>query len=273
MKLFPRVFSTVTVLSAVACILTAQGTTGQDRRVAAAGAASAQIIDDLVAANRILVNEGILDGLGHVSVRHDRKSDRFLLSRDLAPALVTAADLMEFDLDGNPVDARGREMYQERFIHAAIYKARPDVQSVIHAHTRSLLAFAGSSTPLRAVSHVASFLVGGVPVFEIRQVAGATGMLVNDGRTGTALARMLGGRPVALMRGHGIVVVGPTIPETVSRAIHSDVNARVQAQAIALGGTVKYLEVTDVEPSRSPASNAPGTLRSWAYWKQRATGK
>ena len=236
-----------------------------------------QQVEDLVIANRILVNEGVLDGMGHVSVRHDQQPDRFLLARDLAPSLVTAADLMQFDLDGNPVDRQDRQMYQERFIHAAIYKARPDVKSVIHAHTPAVLVFADSSVPLRPVYNNAAFLVGGVPVFEIRQVEGAKGMLVNDLRIGTALAQKLGDRPVALMRGHGVVVAGPSIPEAVSRAIFLDVNARVQAQAIAIGGNVKYLGSGDVVP---PAPGSPATggqaaavIRSWAFWKQRAMGK
>jgi ribulose-5-phosphate 4-epimerase/fuculose-1-phosphate aldolase len=273
-----RVISYCTALWAVAYLVMTQSLAIQESRAAVAPAGS-QIVEDLVVANRILANEGVLDGLGHVSVRHDQRPDRFFLSRDLAPLLVTAADLMEFDLDGNPVDRQGRRMYQERFIHAAIYKARPDVKSVVHAHTPSVIVFADSSVPLRPTHNQAAFLVGGVPVFEIREVEGATGMLVNDHRTGTALAQRLGDRPVALMRGHGFVVVGRNIPEAVSRAIFLDVNARVQAQAIALGGTVKYLGPEDLVP---PASAPPATSaqpvavvypRSWEFWKQRAMGK
>ncbi len=236
-----------------------------------------QQVEDLVIANRILANEGVLDGMGHVSVRQDQQPDRFLLARDLAPSLVTAVDLMQFDLDGNPVDRQDRQMYLERFIHAAIYKARPDVKSVIHAHTPAVLVFADSSVPLRPVYNNAAFLVGGVPVFEIRRVEGATGMLVNDLRIGTALAQKLGDRPVALMRGHGVVVAGPDIPEAVSRAIFLDVNARVQAQAIAIGGNVKYLGPEDAVPpapgSSATSGQSAAVIRSWAFWKQRAMGK
>lgn len=267
-----------TALAAVAYVITTQSLAIPDSHAAVTPAIS-QIVEDLVIANRILANEGVLDGLGHVSVRHDERPDRFLLSRDLAPLLVTAADLMEFDLDGNPVDGQGGGMYQERFIHAAIYKARPDVKSVVHAHTSSVLVFANSSIPLRPTLHTAAFLVGGVPIFEIREVEGATGMLVNDHRTGAALAQRLGERPVALMRGHGVVVVGRSIPEAVSRAIFLDVNARVQAQSIALGGTVKYLGPEDLvpPPSAPPAkSGQPAAVvypRSWEFWKQRTMGK
>ena len=258
----------------VAGVVMTQGVAGQGDRTGVAGA-SLQLVDDLVVGNRILANEGVLDGLGHISVRHDQRPDRFLLSRDLAPALVTAADLMEYDLDGNPIDARGRQMYQERFIHTAIYKVRPDVRSVVHAHTPSVLPFADSSIPLRPMYHMAAFLAPGVPLYEIRKVEGSTGMLVNNARLGAALAQTLGDKAVALMRGHGVVVVGPSIPEAVSRGIFLDVNARVQLQAIALGGTVTSLSGADVPPPRGaqPAQPAAGYPRSWPFWKQRAMGR
>src|SRR5262249_52403230 len=168
-----------------------------------------------------------------------------------------------------------RQLYQERFIHSEIYKARPNVHSVIHAHTPSVLTFSVSSTPLRAVNFTARFLIGGVPTFEIREVEGARAYVVNDRRIAASLVPALGDRPVALMRGHGMVVVGPSVQETVERAIYLDINARVQAQAMALGGTVKYLEPQDAEPAATnPAGTiTSGQLRSWNYWKQRAMGK
>lgn len=249
----------------------------QESRAAGARGAGAQIVDDLVTANRILVNEGILDGLGHISVRSDQNPNHFLLSRDLAAWLVTPADLLEYDFDGNPVNPKAPRGYQERFIHAAIYKARPDVKSVVHAHTPSLLTFADSSIPLRPIYHMAAFLAVGVPNYEIRKVAGSTGMLVNSNTLGAALAQTLGDKPLALMRGHGVVVVGPDIPEAVSRSIFADVNARVQMQAIALGGTVSYLAGADTTPI--PPTGEQGTPggapypRSWPAWKARAMGK
>jgi HCOMODA/2-hydroxy-3-carboxy-muconic semialdehyde decarboxylase len=179
-------------------------------------------------------------------------------SRDLAPALVTAADLIEYELDGKPVNAQGRQMYQERFIHSAIYKARPDVKSVVHSHMPSVLPFTDSSMVLRPMYHMASFLVPGVPLFEVRKVPGQAGMLVSNTILGTALAQTLGDKTVALMRGHGAVIVGPTIPEAVSRSIFLDVNARVQAQAIALGGTVTYLTPQDIAaPAPRPLATPP----------------
>ena len=240
-----------------------------ERSAASVAGASAPLVDDLVVGNRILAHEGVLDGLGHISVRHDQNPDHFLLSRDLAPALVTASDLIEYDLDGNSVSDT-RQGYQERFIHAAIYKARPDVRSIVHAHTPSVLVFADSSVPLRPMSHMAAFIADGVPKYEIRTVQGSTGMLVNNNQLAAALAQTLGDKAVALMRGHGVVIVGPNIPEAVSRGIFLDINARVQIQATALGGTISGLGPQDIAP-QAP-TGAGGYPRSWPFWKQRATG-
>jgi len=234
---------------------------------------SQQVIDDLVVGNRILANEGVVDGLGHLSVRSDQRPDRFLISRDLAPGLVTAADLVEYDLEGGPVAANSPRGYSERFIHAAIYRARPDVGAIVHAHTPSVVAFSVSSVPLRPVYHVAPFLLPGVPIFEIRSVEGHQGMLVNDPRSGTALAASLADKAVTLMRGHGFVVVGAVIPEVVHRAIVMDVNARMQAQAMALGGKVQYLAGSDVADGGQKVQPTVMTeyTRGWAVWKDKVT--
>ena len=271
-----RVTAYIAATAAVVALLVSQRVAGQDGRTGVAGA-SPQLVDDLVVGNRILANENVLDGLGHISVRHNQNPNRFLLARDVAPALVAAADLIEYDLDGNPVSDK-RQGYQERYIHAAIFKARPDVQSIVHAHTPSVLVFADSNIPLRPVYHMAAFLAGGVPNYEIRKVQGSTGMLVNNNTLGAALAQTLGDKAVALMRGHGVVIVGPTIPEAVSRSIFLDVNARVQIQAMSLGGTVSFLGPQDVAPPAPTAGQqtAPGGgvyPRSWPAWKQRAMGK
>ncbi len=261
----------IAVLVALWAVLIPQTVAGQ---AGATAPAHAQLIADLVDANHILATESILDGLGHVSVRDDRRTDRFILSGDAAPGMVTSEVLMEYDIEGRPVNARGRRSYQERFIHAAIYKARPDVNSVIHAHTPSVLPFADSSVPLVAMYHMSSFLGdGGAPVFEIRDVEGSTGMLVNDMVLGAALAETLGDGAVALMRGHGLVVVGPSVTGAVSRSIFLDVNARVQAQTIALGGTVTPLAGADFMRPRPTVNRQPASSpypRSWPFWKQRA---
>lgn len=238
------------------------------------GGASLQLIDDLVVGNRILANEGILDGLGHLSMRHNQRPDRFLISRDLPPALVTAADLIEYDLDGNAVSPNAPRGYQERFIHAEIYKARPDVGSVVHAHTPSVVMFTVSTIPLRPLYHVAAFLLPGVPTYEIRKVAGHQGMLVNDARTGGALAETLGDKAVALMRGHGYVAVGSVVPEAVHRSIILDVNARMQMQLLAAGATVNYLTGTDIPGGdKTPLTPEGEYMRGWLYWKDRAMSR
>src|SRR5262245_49485119 len=210
----------------------------QQTRDSSSAPSTAAVIDDLVAANRILAQEGIVDGYGHVSARHPTTRERFLMSRSVAPASVEAADIMEYGLDAEPVDARGRMSYQERFIHSEIYRARRDVNAVVHCHTPSLIPFADSDVPLRAMYPLGAFIAEGVPVFEIRAVAGMTDLLVSSAKLGSALASVLGDKPAVLMRGHGAVIVGLTIPHVVGRSISMDINARTQSQAIALGGRI-----------------------------------
>jgi HCOMODA/2-hydroxy-3-carboxy-muconic semialdehyde decarboxylase len=239
---------------------------------ATAGPADAALIADLEAAYRILAQQGVLDGFGHVSARHNRAANRFLMSRSLAPELVTAADLIEFDLDGNAVDAKGRALYSERFIHAEIYRARPDVRAVVHNHAPSLIPFGVSTVPLRPMYHMASFIGNGVPVFDIRKAFGMTDMLVSDTAKGRALAQALGDKTCALMRGHGVVVVGPSIPHAVGRSIYLEVNARVQAQAMALGGNVTYLDPQEAQKMMDAGENR-GYERPWELWKLKAMSK
>jgi ribulose-5-phosphate 4-epimerase/fuculose-1-phosphate aldolase len=230
---------------------------------------SADAIEELVLANRILTQENILDAFGHVSTRDPRNADRFLLARSVAPELVTAADIMGYDLESRPIDPRGRMSYRERFIHSEIYRVRRDVNAVIHCHTPSLIPFSDSSVPLRPMYHQSAFIADGVPVFEIRDAAGMTNMLVEDAARGRALARVLGNKPAALMRGHGAVIVGENIPTAVARSVYLDTNARMQAQALALGGTITY-----IDPEEARQFNAPNNYdRAWELWKRKATGK
>ena len=229
-----------------------------------AGPAPAALIEDLIIANRILSDRGILDAFGHVSVRHPENPTRYLMARAIAPGTVTADDIMEFDLDSNPVDRRGRSLFVERFIHGEAYKSRPDVNSVIHTHSTGVIPFSVTQVPLRPVIHNASFLHVGVPVWEIRDAGGATNMLVRDGKLGQSLAAALGDKPVALMRGHGNVVVGPNVRVATARAIFTDENARMQAVAISLGGAVNYLSSAEgALRDRDPSDPA----RAWDLWK------
>jgi ribulose-5-phosphate 4-epimerase/fuculose-1-phosphate aldolase len=237
-----------------------------------AGPADPTLVEDLVAANRILVDQGVLDGYGHVSARHDRDPSRYLMARSLAPELVTAGDLMEYDLDSNPVDARGRAMFIERFIHGEIYKARPDVRAVVHSHSPAVIPFGVTGVPLRPLYHMSAFIGESVPVFDIRDaMGGMTDMLVRDAAIGRALARTLGARPAALMRGHGAAVVGPSLPAAVFRSVYLEMNAKLQAQAMAQGASVRYL---DPEEARRAEASIAGTLgRPWELWKRKALGR
>jgi ribulose-5-phosphate 4-epimerase/fuculose-1-phosphate aldolase len=236
---------------------------------ASAGPPDPGLIEDLVAANRILADQGVVDGYGHVSARHNLDPSRYLLARSVAPELVTAEDILEFDLDSNPVDPRGRKLYLERFIHGEIYKARPEVKSVVHHHSPAVIPFGVTNVALRPIYHMAAFVGLGVPVFEIREAGGMTDMLVSTPELGRALARTLGDKPAALMRGHGAVVVGDSVPVAVARSVYLQMDARLQAQAIALGGEITYLDPEEVR-KLGPLG---GYDRAWQLWKRKAMGR
>ena len=227
----------------------------------------AAINEEIVIGSRILAEFGVLDGFGHVSARSPTNPNHFLMSRSLAPALVSADDIMEFDLDGNAIDARGRSLFLERFIHSEIYKARPDVMSVVHTHSPGVIPFGVSQVPLRPMFHNAAFLAAGAPVWDIRKDFGETDMLVRDPSRGKSLVQMLGDKSVVLMRGHGDVTVGPSVKMAVFRAYYTDVNAKLQSQAIALGGDINYL--TPGEGAKADAINFAVIDRVWNLWKLR----
>ena len=233
------------------------------------GPVDSAAIEDLVAANRILADQGVLDGYGHVTIRHPGAPDRYFLSRSKAPAIITAADIMEYDLDSNPVDQAGRLMYIERFIHGEIYKARPDVAAIVHSHSPTVIPFSVSKVKLKAICHMSAFLKQDVPVFEIRDCDGMTDLLIRNEKHGSALARSLGAANVALMRGHGNICVGPNVMTAVYRAIYTEVNARLQAQAIALGGPIEFL--TPEESELITGRKDTNFQRPWAMWKSRIT--
>jgi len=224
------------------------------------------LVSDLVAGNHILASENIVDGYGHISVRHPGNKDRFLLSRSLAPESVTPADILEYGLDGEATDPKGKTSYKERFIHSEIYRARPDVNAVVHCHAPSLIPFGVTRKPLRPMYHQSAFLAAGVPVFEIRDAGGMTNMLVETAALGRALAKTLADKPAVLMRGHGAVVVADSIPTVVGRSIYLELNARIQAQAIALGGPIT--EISAEEARKYAASD--NYARAWELWKKKA---
>jgi ribulose-5-phosphate 4-epimerase/fuculose-1-phosphate aldolase len=237
-----------------------------------AGAPDPALVDDLVAANRILYDQGVVDGFGHVSARHDRDASRFLLARSMAPGLVTKDDILEFDLDGNAIDAKGHTLYLERFIHSEIFKAHREVRAVVHSHSPSVIPFGITSVALKPVYHMSGFLGSGAPVFEIREAGGdATDMLIRTPALGSALARSLGGAAVVLMRGHGDVVVADSLKLAVFRAIYTEINAKLQGEAFALGqGKITFLN--DKEAATAAAVNAGVVGRAWDLWKHKAMG-
>src|SRR5688572_23855553 len=231
-------------------------------------AANKELIADLVLANQSPYMEGVVDGFGHVSARDERRPERFLLARGIAPATVRAADIMEFDLEGEPVDARGRKPYLERYIHSEIYRSRPDVLAIVHSHSPSVIPYGPTGTQLRPIFHMSGFLGSSTPIFEIRESGGpATDMLIRDRKLGAALASSLGPATFALMRGHGSVAVGTSIKQVVYRAIYAEVNARLQSEAVRLG-EVTFLN--EREAASAMETNNQVVDRPWDLWKKRA---
>jgi HCOMODA/2-hydroxy-3-carboxy-muconic semialdehyde decarboxylase len=231
--------------------------------------ASAALIEDLVVANHILFDQGVVDAFGHISVRHDKRPDRFLLARNMAPGSVTADDIIEFALDGQPVNAHGRKVYLERFIHGEIFRRRPDVVSVVHSHSHSIVPLSVvKGVKLRALFHMAGFIGQDTPVFEIRETAGdATDLLISDNALGQALAQKFDGADIVLMRGHGSTVVGGSIPQAVYRAVYAELNARYQLEAGRLG-EISFL--TEAE-GRACVDRVEGQVqRPWDLWKAQA---
>ena len=226
-----------------------------------------ELVADLVSANHILANEGVFDGFGHVSVRHDKRDDRFLIARSMAPSMITAQDIVECDFDGNVHDAQNRKSYLERFIHSAIYKVRPDVVAVVHNHSAALIPFGVTGARLRPICHMSGFLGSVTPVFEIRDAAGeSSDMLIRSQALGEALAATLGQQAVALMRGHGAVVTGKSLQQVVFRSIYTEGNARLQAEAMRMGEPV-YLN--EDEARNSAETNDGQVDRPWQLWKRK----
>jgi ribulose-5-phosphate 4-epimerase/fuculose-1-phosphate aldolase len=226
-------------------------------------------LEDLVAAYRILAAQGVIDAYGHVSLRLPRNPARYYLARAIAPERVRQEDLLEYDLDSNPVDAGGGESVRERFIHGEVYRARPVVMAVVHNHSPSVLPFSVTGVPLRPIFHMAAFVGEGLPNFEIRDVQKGTDLLVKTPQLGKALAKTLGAKPASLMRGHGAVVVGENLPRAVGRSVYLELSARMQMQAMALAGPgakIIYMDDAEVRASMPVQDYA----RAWPMWRAKA---
>lgn len=239
------------LLAAIALAASASGAAAQSRALPPALAA------EVTTAAHVLVEQGIIDVRGHVSVRDPADPNVFWITRAVAPGLATAEDLQAFDLDGKQVGGATGEAYTERFIHARIYKARPDVKSVVHAHTQSLITFSVSGIPLRPVMTAGLFAGDGVPI----HANGPVGEGIHDSKVGDELARVLGDKAVVLMRGHGAVVVGPSIRSAVGRIIGLDTNARMQIDLLSMGAKIDYLQ-----PAPGAAKNNGNYDREWSWW-------
>ncbi len=226
-------------------------------------------LQELVTANRILAREGIVDAFGHVSTRHPERPDRYILSQSRAPELVDVGDLMEFNLEGDPIDQRSRTMYTERPIHGGVYEAREDVLAIVHNHSPTVVPFSVTNTPLRPMFHLAAIIGPELPVWDIRDNFQDTNLLVTTMDQGRDLARCLGGRRVSLMRGHGCVVVGKSIREVVMASVYLQVNAGLLLESMRLG-EVKYLSPGEIELMSESQMRPTSQDRAWEYWAHRA---
>jgi ribulose-5-phosphate 4-epimerase/fuculose-1-phosphate aldolase len=226
------------------------------------------LIEELVTANRILAREGVVDSFGHVSVRHPDNPQRYLLSRSRAPDCIEKDDIMEFTLDGTPVDARDRTPYLERFIHGALYEARPDVASVVHNHSESVIPFGVTARKIKPIFHMGASIGHQVPVWDSHDRFGDTALLVENMEMGRDLAKLIGAGATALMRGHGATVAGKTIRQAVYVSVYLEVNARLQKQAMDMG-EVKFLTAGEVDKVAS-RTGSYGINRAWENWCRRA---
>lgn len=232
------------------------------------GPVSAEFTADLAAASRILAERGVVDAFGHISHRHPDAPERYFMSRSMAPALVTPEDIIEYSLDSDPCNANGRGSFIERFIHGEIYKARPDINSIVHSHSLSVIPFGLVEVKMQAMFHTAAFLAAGVPVFDISEKFGATDMLVRDCPKGVAFAECLGDKDIALMRAHGSVACGSTLQTAVFRAVYTEVNARVQHWTVALSGGGPMAALDEEEGRLADVPNEKGSIRAWELWRR-----
>jgi ribulose-5-phosphate 4-epimerase/fuculose-1-phosphate aldolase len=228
-----------------------------------------ELLEDLVTANRILASQGIVDSFGHVSIRHPGNPERYFLSRARAPERVEMADIMEFTLEGDPVDAKGRRPYLERFIHGAAYEMRPDVMSVIHNHSPGVIPYGVTGRKMRPIMHMCGTIGYEVPIWDQYTKFGDTNLLVVSMAMGRDLAKKLGKGRTALMRGHGCVVVGPDLRATVYTAVYLELNAKLQMQAEAMSKKVRFL--TKGEQKKVADTTTPANVnRAWENWCRKA---
>ena len=234
------------------------------------GPARLEAIAELVAANRVLAKLKVVDAFGHVTMRDPADRQRYLMARAIAPALVSEQDIMAFDLDSNPIDARGGAPSIERFIHGEIYRLRPDVNAIVHSHSPTIIPFSVSRTPLRPISHVGAFLSPAVPVYDPRATVGPSNLLISSQKLGKALAEALGGNTAVLIRGHGNAVVASNVGLAVYRAFFTEMSAQLLLQARLLDGPITFLEPD--EAAKANDLRNTGYIRQWELWKRELAG-
>ena len=230
------------------------------------------VLQEIVVANRILAREDVVDAFGHVSVRHPENQDRYLMSRSRSPELVTIEDIMEFSLTGENIGDDTRKPYAERHIHGAIFEKRQDVNAVVHNHSHAVIPFSVTDTPLRPLMHVTGVIGGHVPVWDIEEKFGSTSLLVTNMQQGRDLADKMGSAAVILMRGHGCAIAATNLRAAVLTAIYTQVNAKLQLQAMSLGD-VKYLSAEEIALTPETLVGALAMERAWEYFERRAISK
>jgi ribulose-5-phosphate 4-epimerase/fuculose-1-phosphate aldolase len=222
--------------------------------------------EDLVIANRILARECVVDGFGHVSMRHPGRADRFFMSRSRSPELVVVDDIMtrlQSDRSTWPYHV-WRTPHPWR-----IYKYRPDVGSVVHNHAHEVIPYSVTKVPMRQIIHTAGGMGREVPVWDIRDEFGDTDLLVRTMEQGQSLARSLGENAAALMRGHGCVVAGKTVRDAVRIAVYLMVNARLQTEAMRIG-EVTFLSENEIVATAVMSASPLAANRLWEYWVRRS---
>ncbi len=224
----------------------------------------------LALANRMVAHEGVLDGFGHISIRHPGDPQRYLLSRSRSPELIEPADILEFTLDSKLLTPGDFLPYGECVIHGEIYKARPDVTAVCHHHSTAVLPFCITGEELKPMFGLGSVMGAVVPFWDSREEFGDTPMVLTTAAHGASLAKALGPHWMVLMRRHGATVVGRSLPETVFRSIHSHRNAELQLRAAALG-TVSPLSKGEAEQACDYSLRERPMGRAWEYWTTRLT--
>ncbi len=231
----------------------------------AAAQTTQEVIDDVVAASRILGQHGILDGYGHVSARHPEYPDRLLISRSRPAPLITAEDIIEVDLDGNGVDPNAPQTFEEVYIHAEIYRARPEVNAVVHSHSPTAIGFGISSVPIQAIHGLSAFILLGIPIWDYRSLGIENGILVDNQERGRNLVETLADKPAVLMRNHGAAIVGTSMSQAVGRSIYLEQAAEVNLQARSLGGEVHYLELEGDAIAERAETDYDQAWELWRY--------